>query len=329
MKKFISQEDMKLANIFEVLSLIRREGALTRKEIQESMGLSWGGVSQIVARLLDIGYVREVKKTGEVCTGRTPSAIMVNTEDNFFLGVDVNKSGIYAKAIDLAGNTVLSEGGRANAENKESFLQSIFSLLDGVREKLGGKTVLAAGVAMQGRVDSEKGISEHINIPGWENIAIAELLKERYGYPFYIMHDPDCILSAATSKDKSAAVLVRVDNGLGMAVYKDGRLITGRGMLEIGNAICSHGGRLGERLVAVDDIGRDFAEVLVNLLIIFDIYNVILCGEYVEGHKDFCRMVEEELSAAAGVACSVTEYDVKNAAIGAALFATEVYLQYI
>lgn len=329
MKKFISQEDMKLANIFEVLSLIRREGALTRKEIQESMGLSWGGVSQIVSRLLDIGYVREVKKTGEVSTGRTPSAIMVNTEDNFFLGVDVNKSGIYAKVIDLAGNTVLSEGGMANAENKESFLQSIFSLLDSVREKLGVKSVLAAGVAMQGRVDSEKGVSEHIGIPGWENVGIAELLKERYGFPFYIMHDPDCIISAATSKDKSDAVLVRIDNGLGMAVYKDGRLITGRGMLEIGNCVCADGERLGVKLSSGKDICRDFAKTLVNILIIFDIYNVILCGEYVEEHKDFCRTVLNELSALGASACSVTEYDVKNAAIGAALFATEVYLQYI
>lgn len=329
MKKFISQEDMKLANIFEVLSLIRREGALTRKEIQESMGLSWGGVSQIVARLLDIGYVCEVKKTGEVCTGRTPSAIMVNTEDNFFLGVDVNVSGIYAKVIDLAGNTVISEGGRANTENKESFLQSIFSVLDGVKEKLGRKTVLAAGVAMQGRVDSENGVSEKIAVPGWENVAIAEILHNRYEFPFYIMHDPDCILSAAASKVKCDSMLVRIDNGLGMAVLKDGRFITGSGMLEIGNCVCPDGERLYNKLRSGKDISRDFADVLANLIIIFDIYEVILCGEYAENYTGLCRTVEERLAHTVGRRCSVMECDVKNAAIGAALFATEVYLKYI
>ena len=64
MKKFISQKDMRIANIFEVLSLIRREKAVTRKEIQNLMGLSWGGVSQIVSRLLEL--------SGSLCHGHKP-----------------------------------------------------------------------------------------------------------------------------------------------------------------------------------------------------------------------------------------------------------------
>ena len=77
MKKFISQKDMRIANIFEVLSLIRREKTVTRKEIQKLMGLSWGGVSQIVSRLLELSYVVEEKSTDNTTSGRKPGCIEV------------------------------------------------------------------------------------------------------------------------------------------------------------------------------------------------------------------------------------------------------------
>lgn len=329
MKKFISQEDMKLANIFEVLALIRREGSLTRKEIQESMGLSWGGVSQIVSRLLDGGYVKEVKKEEISSSGRKPSAIKVNDEDNFFLGIDVNKSGLYAKVIDLNGKTVFSESREAEAKNKESFLGGVFALADSVISALYDKKILAVGLAMQGRVDAEEGISEDINIPGWHNVDISSLIGERYKIPTYVMHDPDCILAAGTSDDKRDTVLIRIDDGLGMAVLKSGRLITGIGMLEIGNAVCTDGKTLNEALKGDAFVFEELSNVLGNILIVFDVYNVLMCGSYVKNNSTELNKVEERLIALTGKKVSVREYDAQNAALGAALAATEQYLKYI
>ena len=61
MKHFINNGDMKAANTRDVFSLIRRHGALTRKQIEEYTRLSWGTVSNITARLLDMGYLLEEK----------------------------------------------------------------------------------------------------------------------------------------------------------------------------------------------------------------------------------------------------------------------------
>ena len=197
MRKFISQQDMRIANILEVLSLIRKEKSVTRKEIQNLMGLSWGGVSQIVSRLLELSYVVEEKSQDNISSGRRPGCIGINAADNYIIGIDVNMSGLYAVVINLKNEIIYEEAKTPDITDKDSFLASIYELLDSVTEKYKKNTILALGVAMQGEVDTDAGISLGISVSGWENIALADMLTERYGVPSYIAHDPDCILSAA------------------------------------------------------------------------------------------------------------------------------------
>ena len=61
MKKFIDLDDMVNANSAYVLNLIYTSGGISRREISEKSGLSWGGTTKIVNRLLENGYVREEK----------------------------------------------------------------------------------------------------------------------------------------------------------------------------------------------------------------------------------------------------------------------------
>lgn len=329
MKKFISQEDMKIANIYEVLSLIRREGALTRKEIQDIMGLSWGGVSQMVSRLIELSFVREVKEDSPVKAGRRPCVIELNGDDNFVLGADVNKSGLYLEAVNLSGKTVCSSSGEAETSGKEEFLNSITALLDGAFLSLSGKNILAVGLAMQGNVDSEGGISEDIGIDGWRDVPIAKILTERYNVPVYIAHDPDCILAAGAGEKKADAVLIRIDRGLGMAVMKKRRLISGSGMLEIGDTVTGEGERIGDMLCAGKDILGALSLSLSNALILFDTDSLMLCGAYLGSHPDFAQKLGEKISGYMKREIKVTCSDVRNAAYGAAKSATEKFLSYI
>ena len=50
--KVINQLNMREMNLNEVLRIIREQGPLTRRKLQELTGFSWGGISQIVTRLL-------------------------------------------------------------------------------------------------------------------------------------------------------------------------------------------------------------------------------------------------------------------------------------
>ena len=52
MNNIITQKNMKSTNLNEVLDIVRKNGELTRREILQYSGLSWGGTSQIITQLL-------------------------------------------------------------------------------------------------------------------------------------------------------------------------------------------------------------------------------------------------------------------------------------
>lgn len=320
---------MRIANIYEVLSLIRREGAMTRKEIQGIMGLSWGGVSQMVSRLIELSFIKEEKEDSAVKAGRRPSVLILNGDDNFVIGADINKSGLYLEAVNLAGKTVFSLAGKADSSGKKAFYKSIVSLLDSAFLNLSGKNILAIGIAMQGRVDSERGISEDIGISGWKDEPIGDNLKERFNVPVYIAHDPDCILTAGAGEKKEDALLLRIDKGLGMAVMKNKRLISGAGMLEIGDAVSESGERVGDLLYKGEDFLPALSSALANAMILFDIDTLMLCGAYSDSHPELIKELSERISALMKKGIFVASFDVRNAAYGAAQSATEKFLSYI
>ena len=326
---------MRIANIFEVLSLIRKEKSITRKEIQNRTGLSWGGVSQIVSRLIDLSYVVEKKMQDVTASGRTPSCIEINLHSNYIVGIDINMSGLYATVVNLGGEIVYSEEHDANTQGKDVFLNSVYSFLDSVINKYEKYNIIALGVAMQGTVNSGEGISVKLGIDGWENVPLGNMLTERYGIPAYVAHDPDCILSAATRENKADALLVRIDSGIGMAVMKDENLISGTGMHEIGNTLIGFGGEVLPLLRIMRDEKRGAEEkisalalAISNSLIMYKVNKLFLCGSIALDNA----FTDKLKSAVEGYICgeiSMHIYDAKRAAFGAAIFATEGYLCYI
>lgn len=329
MKKFISQEDMRTANILEMLSVIKNEGPMTRREIQSRMGLSWGGVSQIAQRLLDLGYVQGSKESVITSAGRKPFALRVNTSDNFVIGIDINMGGLYISAVNLIGEIVYSFKSNADVSGKDKFISGIFELIDKVYEKLNGKNILAIGAAMQGRVNSEKGISETIGIDGWKDVCISDILKERYHVPAFINHDPECILTANVSANKKDTVLLRIDSGIGMAVMKNGKLISGPGMMEIGRCMAPDGQCIWEAFSKNKNFLRNMAFAISNILTLFEIKNLVICGGYIESHESFAEELKKAIEDLIKNEIDVSVFDVKNAAYGAALYATEEYLYYL
>ena len=101
MKKYINQQDMKDANVYNVLRLIKKEGRLTRRNIEAKTNLSWGAVSKVTSILLEGKYIREVEFHDSKGPGRTPIYLEINPDEYFTIGLDVNKSGLFAVLINM------------------------------------------------------------------------------------------------------------------------------------------------------------------------------------------------------------------------------------
>lgn len=245
MKKFINQQDMKQFNTADVFGLIRQKGKITRKQIGEITGLSWGAVSNITSRLIERSYIREIKAESAGVAGRLPFYLEVNSEEHFAVGIDINTAGLNAVIINLKNEVIARYRGKADFTSRESLLRDIVAFVPKVTALAGGHHLLGIGLAMQGVVDAANGISVSLSdCAGWQDIPLAYILREKTGIPTYLEHDPNCILYAAPSGDDEDSVLLRVDSGVGMAVRMGGKILDRPGIFEIGHTTVVRGGRL-------------------------------------------------------------------------------------
>ena len=235
---------MKRSNAAEVFNLIRERGSLTRREIADLLGMSWGAVSTITARLIEEKYVVEVKGDSLASKGRTPYCLEVNGDEHFAVGVDVNRSGLSTVLVNLK-NDILGRWTReADFTSREALTCGILSIVGDTLEFAGDHRVRCIGVAMQGVVDSATGVSYSLRgCRDWENINVSALVENAFNIPTYIEHDPNCILYASKANTTEDRILLRIDKGIGMAATLGGRMLAKSGLFEIGHTVAVPEGR--------------------------------------------------------------------------------------
>lgn len=197
--KVINQLHMREMNLNEVLKIIREEESLTRRKLQDLTGFSWGGVSQIVTRLLSQNLIIEVKDTSPG-PGRKPTCLQINGEENLLLGVDINSSGITAVIQNLKNEILEQISMSADCSARKKLLANTFQLTDQLFEKYKERKILATGISMQSVVDEKKRVSLYLKeCPDWENVPLCDIFEERYKIPAYLAHDPDCLVASNVS----------------------------------------------------------------------------------------------------------------------------------
>ena len=100
----------------------------------------------------------------------------------------------------------------------------------------------AIGIGFGGPVDAAAGrvIKSH-HVAGWEDVNLAECVRERFGLPCRVGNDTDtAALAEATvgaGRDKRCTFYTNIGSGIGGGLVRDGRLYTGRcGAMEFGHS---------------------------------------------------------------------------------------------
>ena len=316
MKKYMGLEDMSKVNCSNVLNVIREAKEISRKEISDITGLSWGGMTKIVNKLFEKGYIEEEKSTASTGAGRTPGVITICKDYNVVVGLDINREGLVGCVLNLAGDVLDEYAAEISYETKEDLMQSIISFTSKVVKENNKRNILAIGVAMQGIVDVERGIS--IKFPGcagWNNVEIKEIFETHFHQPVFIEHDPNCMLySAVYSNPMENTVLFRMDRSIGMAVTLDGNILRGNGVLEIAHSVAVPGGKEcqcgkkgcveaylracleGEefRAEAIDDMTKVVSVMMYNMSQIFNASKIILTGKLIDYKDMFEKKLMEE-----------------------------------
>ena len=348
MKRYLCLEDMSNVNCANVLSIIREAGIISRKEICSKSGLSWAGMTKIVNKLFEKGFLEETKSTiVSSGAGRIPNLIKICEDRNVVLGIDINREGFSANIMNLAGNILKEYETEVEYSNKEQLLGRILTFIANIIKNHSCQRILAIGVAMQGMLDVENGIS--IDFPhceDWKNVPIRDILYNHFNYKVYVEHDPNCMLFSTLYKDTAEnSILFRIDRSIGMAAYIDGKILRGNGILEVKNCIVNPEGKEGAgkkrgTLEAyVSDCLHDkayhaegmkeliplFVNFAYNIAHVFNAARIVLTGELITYKERFDKELLEEFSKYAGKEELEIIYveETRRVAFGASLIAAQ------
>lgn len=241
-----SNTQLRVESVKRVFNIIRNEGPISKRELQEITGFSWGNISSIISQLLNDNYISPSGKV-ETFVGRKPEAFDVNQDDNFIIGIDFSTKGILGVVCDLKGRVFFEVQLPFLEREKETVLDILYSAIDQLLNKVKNKKIFNIAIAMQGEVDSGNGISLNVKkIKNWNNIPLCALIEEKFGINTVIFHDPDCVLHTekyygllSDGYIGNAILLSLTNHGVGMAALIDGNIYKGNcgKTCEIGNML--------------------------------------------------------------------------------------------
>jgi len=153
--------------------------------------------------------------------------------DHYYLGIDIGgtKCAVIAGTGDMK---ILRKAGFATETHKGPG-HAIGLLLNTASElavSLGIERLKSIGISCGGPLDSKKGIVQSPpNLPGWDDIPIVDLFRDKFGVPVYLQNDANaCALAEwkfGAGKGTRNMIFLTFGTGMGAGLILDGRLYTG------------------------------------------------------------------------------------------------------
>ena len=281
-KQFIERRD----NIASIISFVRSKGAATRLEISSGLSLSWACVSDLASLLIERRILTESKKKSGAqqteTVGRTPAYLTLNNE-KYFLGVDINDTGISISVLDLCGKKTDYKKWEAELLDDDGELaESVCEKIDVMLKSREG--CCGIGVAMQGaRSGEDKWIYPVTN--RYVQFDPMTVIKNRFSLPVFVRHDPECMLYAVVDNISVDSMTLRVDNDIGVAAMKNGRIL--EVPLDLGHIYV--GERKLKTILNECDASGDYTEIAeelglasANLAKLLGLKKVFIVGKIIE-----------------------------------------------
>ena len=252
---------LKHENIGRVLEEIRSRAPITKRELQDITGFSWGNISTIVNELQERGYIVSVGKQ-ETLVGRRSDQYDISPNENLIIGVDLNMNGILLVVTSIRGQIVYRQREFYRERERQCVLDTLYEMIDKAIATVGAASLRRIAIGLQGYVDTKNGVSVDIYaIRNWRNIPLVKLVEERYDISCILIHDPDCVMRAEMNRgwlyrdSADTALLLRLEKyEVGMSVIMNGQLRAGvhERASNVGRVLLPYDNQVG--WISVDDL---------------------------------------------------------------------------
>ncbi|WP_026523219.1 ROK family transcriptional regulator [Butyrivibrio sp. MB2005] len=249
----INLENVKLSNRSSILLLLNNNGAMSRKDIAETVGLTAASVTLICSELMEEGIIVELGEAAEEKrAGRKKILVDINPEYRNVLCIAVESDTTYIAVTDMKGNMLCNCSLPTDKHTKpEQFFrnvtdecQRLFWKNNIVREKL-----LGAAVTIPGSVDRKRGISLNTYSIWTESIPVADLIKKDLGLQVVVENNLKAYAQTEVyfglGRTVSNLFILKWGPGVGASIIIDGKIYQGSNKMagEIGHMTAVKDGR--------------------------------------------------------------------------------------
>lgn len=155
-KTGMNNQNLKYRNRGLLLRLLCTHDGISRIQLAQRTGLTKMTVSNIIAGLMEQGYVIECAPERNAGVGRNPITLDIAPNAPKILGVQLGREGVTAVLFDLKLRILKKEEEVFGQEDTPSILQKLFRAVDRIR--LQEERILGCGVSVVGPLDVESGM---------------------------------------------------------------------------------------------------------------------------------------------------------------------------
>lgn len=256
MTTVLRSDDMRRRNRLRIIQIVRRRGAISRREIAQEAALSPATVSTISNDLIAEGVLIARGSESATSTGRGRPSIDLSVNPDFrHAALLILKIGIATIAIvDYAGTVVERRDFEIEMSNigREDFRAR---LIADIREAwadsgLDPRQLARIAVGVQGTTDTIGRQMLRSPMTPLTTLPVADWLEAEFGVPVRLANDCDLIAKALNWRDPElynenfAAILLA--HGVGMGLFLRGQIINGTRSsgTEFGHMLYKPGGAL-------------------------------------------------------------------------------------
>ena len=227
-----------------VLNTVKTFGPVSRVQIARRTGLSAATITAITNDLISSNLIFE-KEEGNSSGGRRPILLALNPRGGYVIGIKLAEDHLSAAITDLEATLLASLTVPLAGSRPETALDSIEKIVHALlnEQQVSQHQFLGVGIGLAGIVDANHGVLCQSPIFGWENIPVADRLRERLGVPVYIDNDVNTLTMTELWFGRGQGIdhflTITVGRGVGLGIVIDGKLYQGYsgGAGELGHTV--------------------------------------------------------------------------------------------
>lgn len=219
-----NMSNVRRTNRSTVLMLLHENGAMSRKRLAESTGLTPAAMTKIVSELMNEGLVLEGDVLSHGRAGRKEVMIELDPFSRCALGILINRRQAIVSAVWLDGSEIFSEEIElCDRAQPDETLKMLCGRLLSLSSELPREKIIGVGIAVRGITDELGRISRNsMGALDCTDYPLADKVSELCGLPTVMENNVRALFAAqmfmAKDRDISSQFFLRCEYGIGAAL---------------------------------------------------------------------------------------------------------------